>query len=108
MGMKMDPDNRPSMAMPMVLQAVATILLVYVLWHVMEAFSVTHSDDGVMQGDLKLMDAMIGAFFTWLGFFVPHQLGRVAWERGSWALFGINVGGNLVGLLAVSAVFALM
>lgn len=109
MGMPMDPDNRPSMAMPMVLQALGTVFLAYVLWHVMEAFAVTHSDDGgVMMGDLALIDALMGAFFTWLGFFVPVQLGRVAWEKASWALFGINAGGHLVALLAMAAVFALM
>lgn len=109
MGMPMDPNNRPSMAMPLVLQALGTVLLAYVLWHVMEAFAVTHSDGGgVMMGDLALMDALIGAFFTWLGFFVPVQLGRVAWEKASWALFGINAGGHLVALLAMGAVFALM
>lgn len=107
--MGQDPDNQPSMAIPMVLQAVGTILLVYVLWAVMEAFAVTHDDSGgVMRGDLQLMDAMIGAFFTWLGFFVPVQLGRIAWERASWALFGINAGGHLVVLMAASAAFALM
>jgi hypothetical protein len=107
--MGQDPDDQPSMAVPMVLQAIGTLLLVYEVWNVMEAFAVTHDDSGgVMRGELGLMDAMIGAIFTWLGFFVPHQLGRVAWERAPWALFAINVGGNLVSLLAISAVFALM
>ena len=109
MGIPMDPNNRPSMAMPMVLQAIGTIFLVYVLWAVMEAFVVTHDDvGGVMRGDLALMDALFGAFCVWLGFFVPMQLGRIAWEKASWALFGINAGGHLVSLLAISAVYALM
>lgn len=108
MGMPMDPDNRPSMAMPMVLQALGTVLLSYVLWSVMEAFTVTHSEGGVMRGDLSVADGLIGAFFTWLGFFVPVQLGRVAWEKASWALFGINAGGHLAGLAAMGVVFALM
>lgn len=107
--MGQDPDSQPSMAMPMVLQAVGTIFLVYVLWTVMEAFAVTHDEaGGLMRGDLQLMDALIGAFFTWLGFFVPVQLGRIAWERAGWALFGINAGGHLVVLMAASAAFALM
>lgn len=109
MGMPMDPNNRPSMAMPMVLQAIGTLLLSYVLWSVMEAFVVTHSaDGGVMRGDLSVADGLIGAFFTWLGFFVPVQLGRVAWEKASWTLFGINAGGHLVALAAMGVVFALM
>jgi hypothetical protein len=108
MGMPMDPDDRPSMAMPMVWQALGTVFLSYVLWHVMQAFAVTHDGEELVKGDLAIVDALIGAGFTWLGFFVPVQLGRVAWEKASWALFGINAGGHLVALLAMSVVFALM
>lgn len=106
--MGMDMNEKPSMAMPMLLQALGTLLLTYVLWHVMEAFNVTHAADGtgIVMGDLAVGNALAGAFYTWLGFFVPVQLGRVAWEKAPWALFGINAGGHLVALAAMSLAFA--
>lgn len=107
--MGMDPNEKPKMGIPILLQAVGTVLLVYVLWNVMQAFAVTHDDSGgVMRGDVDVVMALTGAFFTWLGFFLPVQLGRIAWEKASWTLFGINAGGHLVVLMAASAVFALM
>lgn len=104
-------DNvRQPMGKSLVLQAVGTVFLSYVLWHVMEAFAVTHKTDGtgLLRGELDVGMALMGAFFTWLGFYVPVQLGRVAWEKASWALFGINAGGHLLILAAMGVVFALM
>jgi hypothetical protein len=106
--MGMDMNEKPSMTMPMILQVIGSLLLTYVLWHVMMAFSVTHGTDGLMRGDLSMANGLIGAFFTWLGFFVPVQLGRISWEKATWPLFGINAGGHLVGLLLMGLVFALM
>lgn len=107
MGMAM--DQKPSareMAVPLLLQAVGTFLLAYVLWHVMIAFTVD-LDTGTMTNP-TVAAAMQGVFFTWLGFFVPVQLGRVAWEKASWTLFGINAGGHLVGLVAMGLAFSLL
>lgn len=108
MGMEMDPDNRPPMTVPLILQAVGTLLLSYVLWHVMNAFVVTHDADGVVRGTLGVGTALVGAFFTWLGFYVPAQLGKISWEKGTWTLAAINGGGHLIGLMAMGVVFALM
>jgi len=105
MGMPMDPKNRPSMAMPLALQALGTLLLAYVLWAVAMAFAATHEGEELVVGELSVQGAFIGAFFTWLGFYVPVQLGRVAWEKAPWALFWINAGGHLVGLVAMMLVF---
>lgn len=105
MGMEMEGNG--GMARSMVLQVVASALTVYMLWMIMTAFSVTHmaDDSGLMLGDLAIVDALVGAFFLWLGFFVPMQLGRVAWEKASWTLFGINAVGQLIALALASVVF---
>lgn len=103
-----DMDEAPNMAMPMLLQALSTALIAYVFWHVQQAFVVTHDTDGVVMGDLTIGIAIFGAVMTWLGFFVPLQLGRVAWEKAGWGLFAINAGGHLVGLVAMAIVYALM
>jgi hypothetical protein len=109
--MGMDMNERPSMTLPLILQAVGTFLLAYVLWHVMHAFTVVgdhQMSGGLMRGDLDWGPAMLGAFFTWLGFFVPVQLGRIAWEKASWTLFGINAGGHFVGLVVMAIAFVLV
>ena len=36
------------------------------------------------------MARCLAAFFTWLGFYLPQDLGRIAWENASWKLFFIN------------------
>ena len=42
---------------------------------------------------------MNGALFTWVGFFLPLQIGRVAWEQKGWGLVAINGSFDLVRLV---------
>ena len=51
-------------------------------------------------------NAGMAAVFTWLGFFLPVDLGTVAWEKKSWKLFGINTGYHFVSLLVVARILA--
>ncbi len=104
--MGIDMDEKVPMAKPMILQIVASFLTIYVFWHVTSAFTVDLETDALSNPSIAA--ALTGAFFTWLGFFVPVQLGRVAWEKASWALFGINTGGYLLALGGASLVFALL
>lgn len=107
MGMSM--DEAPPMAKPMILQAAGTFFFVYVLWNVMHAFTAgPDGAGGLMLNDIDWASGMMGAFFTWLGFFVPAHLGRAAWEKASWKLVGINLAGHLVVLLALAVVFILV
>jgi hypothetical protein len=46
--------------------------------------------------------------FTWLGFYLPVDLGTVAWERKSWKLFGINTGYHFMMLLVASIIINYM
>lgn len=52
--------------------------------------------------------ALSAAFFTWLGFYFPTDLGTVAWESKSWKLFFINTGYHLVSLLVAAFILVLM
>ena len=52
----------------------------------------------------NLSKALMAAIFTWLGFFLPHQLGATVWEKHSWKLFGINTGYDLATLLLASLI----
>ena len=46
--------------------------------------------------------ALNAAIFTWLGFYLPGELGATVWEKKSWKLFGINTGYHLASLLVVA------
>ncbi len=107
MGMDMgDGEGFKDMAKPMMIQVVASFLVAYVFWNVTHAFTVDLDTD--MLTNPTIGYALMGAFFTWLGFFVPVQLGRVAWEKATWTLFGINAGGQLVGLAVMALIFAIL
>ncbi len=49
-------------------------------------------------------NALTAAFFTWLGFYLPGELGATVWEQHSWKLFGINTGYHLASLLVVASI----
>lgn len=52
--------------------------------------------------------AVMSSFFTWIGFFVPQDLGAVTWQMKSWKLFFINTSYHLVGLIIVSFILVFM
>ena len=51
-----------------------------------------------------LSNAITSAIFTWLGFYLPGQLGATVWEKNSWKLFAINTGYSLASLLVVALI----
>ncbi|MBL7851737.1 MAG: DUF1761 domain-containing protein [Cyclobacteriaceae bacterium] len=51
---------------------------------------------------------MNAAGFTWLGFFLPGDLSRVAWEKHSWKLFGINTVYHLLNLVIAAIILMTM
>lgn len=55
-----------------------------------------------------MMNAILAAVFTWLGFFVPVDLNTVAWEMRSWKLFFINTGYHFLSLLVAAIILTHM
>jgi hypothetical protein len=51
---------------------------------------------------------MSSSIFTWLGFYLPTDLGSVAWERKSWKLFAINTGYHLLMLVIAATILTYM
>lgn len=101
--MDMKPEAK-KMALSMVIMVIGTFLTMYVLMHVMLAFTEGTWIEG---GDaLTYGMAAMGAFFTWLGFYAPVQVGVVAWEGKSWGLFFVNTLYSLVNLMIAGMVFA--
>jgi len=50
--------------------------------------------------------ALNGAIWTWLGFFLPLQMGRVAWEQKGWGLVAINASFDLTRLLVFAFILS--
>ncbi|MFQ6678417.1 MAG: DUF1761 domain-containing protein [Fidelibacterota bacterium] len=48
------------------------------------------------------------ALFTWLGFFLPVDLGTVTWEKKSWKLFGIDTSYHFITLSVVAMILVIM
>ncbi|TNE78745.1 MAG: DUF1761 domain-containing protein [Bacteroidetes bacterium] len=46
--------------------------------------------------------AFMAAVFTWIGFYLPSDLSRMAWENPSFKLFGINTVYHFLTLLVAS------
>ncbi len=95
MGMNTSGE-KPDMMKPMLMNIVGLFLVAYVLYHGLVMGNAFFNTSGASAG-------MMGAFWYWLGFFVPVFINTVAWEKRSWKLFFINTGYWLVTLLAMSA-----
>jgi hypothetical protein len=101
--MKMDMTKKPPssvMIRGMLMMLIGGFLMVYVFAH--NIFVWNH-----FMGDQKpgvAQNAFAAAFFTFLGFYLPQHLSKVAWEGSSWKLFFINCGHNLIGLFIVALI----
>lgn len=51
-------------------------------------------------------NALLASIFTFLGFYLPVDIGIVTWEQKSWKLFGINAGYHFLSLLLVAMILA--
>jgi hypothetical protein len=105
--MGFDTTVKPSggeMAKGMVFMVIGNFLMAYVFAHNIAAW-------GFVPGIEELGDIgniMNSAIFTWLGFYLPVDIGVVTWERKSWKLFWINTGYHLVMLLVAAAILVYM
>jgi hypothetical protein len=105
MGMKMDKKPDPSVMMRgMVLQIISLLLMSYVLAHSVQVWRPSVWNAG--QDQANHVYGLMGGFFTWLGFFVPMQLHKVAWENKSWKLFLINIGHDFIALQILGQILA--
>ena len=108
--MGFDPDEKPSggvMAKGMILMVIGNFLFAWVFAHNMAAWNpVTW---GLPPSDVSpAVNASMAAIFTWMGFFLPVDIGTVTWEKKSWKLFGINTVYHLLSLVIVAMIIAYM
>jgi hypothetical protein len=92
------------LAKGMIFMVIGNFLMAYVFAHNIAAWSFVPGMDQ-MSKTASLMSTVI---FTWLGFYLPVDIGVVAWEKKSWKLFGINTGYHFAMLLVAAIVLTSM
>jgi len=98
-----DPDMKPEksvMMKGMLFMIIGNFLFAWVFAHNIAAWDFVPD----MKEMGQLPNAIMAAVFTWLGFYLPSQLGATVWEKNSWKLFAINTGYHLISLLVVSLI----
>lgn len=78
------------------LMIVGTLVTSYVLAHFVDYLDA-----------INIAGALQAAFWLWLGFIAPVQLGMVLWENKPWKLYVINVAYYLVNLGVMASILAL-
>lgn len=82
----------------MMVMVIGNFFLAYVLSHNIAAWDYVPG----MNQMSKTGQALNAALFTWLGFFLPTDVGTIFWEKRSFKLFLINTGNHLASLVLVS------
>ncbi len=95
------PPTPAEMRKAMLLQILGLVLMVYVFTHSLLVW-IPSSWGGADAGGPAY--GVMGAFFTWIGFYVPLQLNKVGWERRPWKLFAINAGHDFVQLMILAQI----
>jgi len=91
----------------MVIMIIGNFLMAYVFAHNIAVWNpVTWAQPAAGHSPMQL--AIPAAIFTWLGFFVPQDLGRIAWENGTWKLFFINTTYHLLSLFIAAMILMMM
>lgn len=107
MGMEdMEQPAGGEFARSLILFALGNLLIAFVLVHSLEVWR--PSVWGLGEDQASYVYALNGALFTWIGFFVPLQVGRVAWEKRGWGLVAINASFDLVRLLMFAFILSYM
>jgi Protein of unknown function (DUF1761) len=105
--MGFDTNFKPAsgeIARGMIIMVIGNFLMAYVLAHNNAAWSYVPGMKE-MSPAVSIMNASV---FTWLGFYLPVDIGTVTWERKSWKLFGINTGYHFMMLLVASVILKVM
>ena len=75
---------------------IAFLVVAYVLGHIVQAYEAAFNLSGLMAG-------LQAGFWCWLGFVAAIRWQAVAYEDEPLALYGLNLGYNLLCLLAIGA-----
>ena len=105
MGMEeMEKPGGGAMAKSLTLYALGSLLIAWVLAHSILVWQPSTWNAG--EDAAAWVYGVNGAVWTWLGFFLPLQMGRVAWEQKGWGLVAINASFDLTRLLMFGLILA--
>ena len=104
MGMEDVKPDGAAMAKSMIIFAVGNLLIAFVLAHSLAIWRPSTWGAGEDAG--AYVFALNAALWTWVGFFVPLQIGRVAWEMRGWKLVAINASFDLTRLMIFAFILA--
>ena len=105
--LKFDTTVKPAggeIAKGMIFMVIGNFFMAYVFASNMMAWSYVPGANAMS----PVATIFTASFFTWLGFFLPGDLSRVAWERGSWKLFAINTSYHFLSLVVVATILTYM
>jgi hypothetical protein len=109
--MGFDMTQKPpsgALAKGMIIMVIGNFLMAYVFAHNIAVWNPVTWGQPLPAEYSPAMMAGSAAFFTWLGFFLPVDLNRVAWEMKSWKLFFINTTYHLLALIVVAFILVMM
>ncbi len=84
----------------MIVMLIGNFFMAYVLSHNIAAWDFVPGMNEMGKTGSLINTAM----FTWIGFFLPTDLGTMFWEKRSFKLFAINTGYHLAALFLVGAI----
>src|SRR4051812_41216615 len=87
--MGFDTSVKPAsgeLAKGMIFMVIGNFLFAYVFAHNIAAWNFV---PGIKEMS-PISNVMTSTVFTWLGFYLPIDIGVVTWEKKSWKLFAIN------------------
>lgn len=105
--MGFDMNEKPKaggLAKGMITMVIGNFFLAFVLSHNMAAWTFVPN----MNNMTPFASALNAGIFTWLGFYLPVDIGTVFWERKSWKLFAINTGYHFFMVLIAAMILAHM
>lgn len=102
MGIAMNPtpENKRKMMKSYVLMFIGTLLMAYVLAHVL-IFSMAYMNTAGLDAGIT------AGIWVWLGFVAPTTVGMVLWEGKPWKLWFIVAGYYLVSIPMMGVILAL-
>jgi hypothetical protein len=92
------------LAKGMIFMVIGNFFLAYVFAHNIAAWSYVPGMDQMS----PLVSVANSVVFTWLGFYLPVDIGVVTWEKKSWKLFFINTGYHFTMLLVAALILTFM
>ncbi len=99
------PPSQQEMMTATALQGLGTLLTAWVLDHCVQV--IMPAVWGAGENGPSYVYGFMCAFFLWIGFAVPAQLGAKAWEMKSWIFVGINVVYHFFNLQLIAIIVAL-